>query len=325
MRDAWPDADLGWAVEPAAAPLLERIPDGPTVHVIDTQAWRRSFWRAQTRRSMRESLAALRAPRYKWAFDFQGLIKSAWVSRTSRASVRGLASPDLRESLAARFYDAQAPPSDPHAHIIDRGLGLVASAGAGDGARRFPRLFNAQDEAVVAAGLEPLAGDRFIVVHAAANWQSKQWSTAKWAATGRDLFRRTGMPVLWVWGPAEKRAARHTAALAGEGNTAAFATTLPQLAALLHRARLFVGGDSAPLHLAVAANTPTVGIFGPTSPQSLGPIDADDRTVVSTQPCSHCHQRRCPLGTRACLETLAPESVVSAALERLSRAFAEAG
>lgn len=325
LRDAWPETRLGWAVEPAAAPLIRRIPDGPAVHVLDTYPWRRGFWRSAPRRAMRAALDELRAARYELALDFQGLIKSAIVARVSRASVWGLAKADLREPLAAMLYDVSVPPSDPAAHIIERSLHLAGSAGATTSALRFPRVFGEQDESFVGAALERRGVDRFIVMHHAANWPSKRWPLERQAAVGRDLYRQTGLPILWAWGPGEERDARRAAAAAGEGNAAAFPTTLPQLAALLHRAQLFVGGDSAPLHLAVANKTPTVGIFGPTSPHRLGPIDPADRAVVSVQPCSYCHQRRCPLGTRACLETLAAGDVVAAARERLSMPIAQAG
>ena len=325
LRDAWPSTRLGWAVEPAAAPLLRRIPDGPTVHVLDTRAWRRGFWRSQPLKSMQSTFNELRAARYELALDFQGLIKSAIFARLSGAPVWGLAHTDLREPLAAKLYAVSAPPSDHETHIIERSLHLAASAGVPVSTPRFPPVFNRQDKSFIDAELDQLGIEQFIVMHGVANWQSKRWPLEQQSTVGRDLYRQTGMTVLWVWGPGEEREAHRSAATAGEGNLAAFQSTLPQLSALLHRARLFVGGDSAPLHLAVANKTPTVGIFGPTSPHRLGPIDPADRTVISLQPCSYCHQRRCPLGTRACLETLTASNVVAAAHERLSTSVAQAG
>ena len=53
-----------------------------------------------------------------------------------------------------------------------------------------------------------------------------------------------------------------------------FPTSLTQLIALLKRAKLFVGGDTGPLHLAAACGTPIVGIFGPTDPQRNGPFSS---------------------------------------------------
>lgn len=325
IRDAWPETRLGWAVEPAAAPLVRRLAGPLEVHVVDTASWRRRFWSPATWRAVRRTRAELRAESYELAFDFQGLIKSAQVAHQSGARVFGLARADLREPLAARWYETVAPASPPDAHIVERSLGLVRAAGVPTGQPHFPRLSNEQDEAFVDRELENVGSDRFIVAHGGANWSSKQWPLSVQAAAGRELYRRTGLPVMWLWGPGEEQAARRTAMVAGEGNTAAFATSLPQLAALIRRAGLFIGGDSAPLHLAVACGTPIVAVFGPTSPHRLGPLDPEDRVVTSLQPCSFCHRRRCPLGTRACLETLPADDVVAAALERLSGSMAKVG
>lgn len=318
LRDAWPEAHLGWAVEAAAAPLVRALPGPLQVHVIDTASWRRRPWAPAGWRALRAARDELRAARYEVALDFQGLIKSALVARASGARTFGLAPGDLREPAARRCYDVTAPASDPEAHVVERGLGLARAAGAAAGEIRFPPIGDAADDARVGERLAERGLSEFIVAHGAANWSSKEWPRARLAAAGRELYRRTGLPVLWLWGPGEQSAARRIAAAAGEGNQVAFATDLPQLAALLRRARLFIGGDSAPLHLAVAGGTPTVAWFGPTSPARLGPLDAHDLTVTALQPCSFCHQRRCPLGTRACLESLPAEDVVGAAEQRLA-------
>jgi len=325
LRNGWPSTHLGWAVEPAAAPLLRRIPNGPRVHVLDTQAWRRGFWRRETLRSIRGTINQLRESRYELALDFQGLTKSAIFARLSGAQVWGLANRDLREPLASRLYDVSASASDPEGHIIERSLHLAETAGVSISKSYFPPVYNSEDASLVANELDRLRIEQFIVMHGSANWQSKRWPLEQQATAGRDLYRQTGMTVFWVWGPGEQHEAHHIATTAGEGNMAAFSTTLPQLAALLNRAQLFVGGDSAPLHLAVANQTPAVGVFGPTSPDRLGPIDPADQVVTSLQPCSYCHQRRCPLGTRACLETLTASDVVAAALKRLSTSVAKVG
>lgn len=325
LRDDWPDTRLGWAVEPAAAPLVRALPGPLTVHELDTTAWRRTAWRPSTWSALRRARRELQQPDYEIALDFQGLIKSALVARASGARVIGLSAADAREPLALRWYDETAAPADPDGHIIERSFGVVRAAGATAGQTRFPRIAAEQDFRRVDEQLAGRGIDAFIAAHGAANWSSKRWPLSRLAQTGRELYRGSGVPVLWLWGPGEEQHARRIATTAGEGNAAAFPTTLPQLAALLSRARLFVGGDSAPLHLAVACGTPTVGIFGPTSPQRLGSIDARDVSVISRQPCSFCHRRRCPLGTRACLETLPATDVVSAALQRLADAVAQAG
>ena len=90
-------------------------------------------------------------------------------------------------------------------------------------------------------------------------------------------------------------------------------TNLSELVALLRGAELFVGNDSGPMHLAAALGTPTVGIFGSSSPIWTGPRGAR-ATVVAVEDfrCHPCFLRTCP-EPRFCLETISPRRVLNAA------------
>lgn len=336
LRRAWPSTLLGWAVEPAAAPLVQRLPGPLMVHVLDTHRWRRRWWSPATPGEIRDAIAHLRARRYELAIDFQGLVKSAVVARLSGATVLGLEATEAREPLAARLYHRKVA-VDPDAHVVGQALTLAAAAGAPEAGPAeagttpaFPGLVTPEDRerverALARAGTSGTSGapggpraDRpWVVIHSAHNWESKRWPSGRWAELGRRLHEETRLPVLWIWGPGELERTRRIAGAAGPGNRLAPSTGLTDLAALLESARLFVGGDSAPLHLAVALGTPCVGVFGPTDPARTGPLDPVDQAVHRTLPCSFCHRRSCPLGTRECLEELAADPVVEAALGRL--------
>lgn len=326
LRRSWPGAELGWAVEPAAAELLADLPEPPRLHVLPLGRWRRRPWAPQAWRRARSALAELRRQRYEVAIDFQGLIKSALVARASGAVVHGYGAPDARERWATRLYHETAPQAPP-GHVIDRALHLAAAAGA-DAARpgrhEFPDLPSAAVRESVDRRLRESGTGAFVAVHASGNWPSKRYPGLRWVAVARALHRRTGLRVLWIWGPGERDDIAELADTAGAGSRLAFPTSLPELAALLRRSRLLIGGDSAPLHLAAAVGTPCVGLFGPTDPGRLGPPAPRDIAVRRLLVCSHCHRRRCPLGTLQCLDEIEPGELVEAALRRLETAGAAA-
>ena len=89
----------------------------------------------------------------------------------------------------------------------------------------------------------------------------KQWPVEHF----RELARRIGKEALVVWGPGERSLAEAV------GAELAPPTTLRELARLLRNARLVIAGDTGPLHLAAALQTPVVGLYGPTSPARNGP------------------------------------------------------
>lgn len=319
LRSQWPEADIGWAVEEAAADLVSALP-GVRVHLLPIQRWRRQLGAPRTWREIAAARRRLREIGYELAIDFQGLLKSAIVARASGAEVLGLSGGDAREPAAVRLYHRAAPELDGPTHAIDRAVHLARAAGASADRAAWPPLFDDAAAARVEARLREMGVDRFVALHAAANWPSKRYPSDRLVEAARRLHADTGDPVLWIWGPGEREEIADLAARAGTGNVPAFGTTLPELAALLQRARLFVGGDSAPLHLAVALGTPVVAIFGPTDPALLGPRRPEDVVVRRVLECSHCHSRRCPLGTLECLESISPDEIVAAAQERLRRA-----
>lgn len=106
---------------------------------------------------------------------------------------------------------------------------------------------------------------------------------------------------------------RETPAAAPGGYDLVGRTSLAGLAALMRGADLFVGNDSGPMHLAAALGTPTVGIFGSSSPIWTGPRGAR-ATVVAVEDfrCHPCFLRACP-EPRFCLETITPRRVMNAA------------
>ncbi len=78
------------------------------------------------------------------------------------------------------------------------------------------------------------------------------------------------------YGPGEGDLAEALKAAAGESDPLLWNEELGPLMALLQNARCVVGGDTGPLHLAIALGTPAVGIYGPTDPARNGPYNSRD-------------------------------------------------
>jgi ADP-heptose:LPS heptosyltransferase len=98
---------------------------------------------------------------------------------------------------------------------------------------------------------------------------------------------------------------------------------LAELRALVARSRLFVGGDTGPLHIAATTATPVVGVFGPTLPERSSPwrdpAHPTAAVAVAGLPCRPCDQHECVPGDFRCLTTLRPEEVLAAAERLLKR------
>src|SRR5690606_37505923 len=113
-----------------------------------------------------ESLRDVRAERYDFAVDFQGLVKSAVVASAARPErIYGFHQSQVREKLAALFYSNKA--TSRAAHVVDKNLDLAGAAGAGTVLKSFP-LPPGRQEA-------PLPGGPYVLACPLAGWRSKQW------------------------------------------------------------------------------------------------------------------------------------------------------
>lgn len=100
------------------------------------------------------------------------------------------------------------------------------------------------------------------------------------------------------------------------------ATSLADLMALMQRASIVLAGDTGPAHLAAAAGTPIVGVYGPTDPARNGPWSPSDVAVSRFAACACHHKRRCT-AKQWCLGTMGVDEVVAAVERRLLAATVE--
>jgi lipopolysaccharide heptosyltransferase I len=263
LRERFPDAFLAWAVESRAAALL-RGHEALDELIELPRGWLKSpsgVWRLRRR---------LHDLRFDTAIDVQSLTKSAILAWLSGAKRRiGFGNPGGRE-LSKWFNNQRVDPTT--THVVDRYVELLRPLGIESPTVRFQVPEREADRAAaerIIGELGVAAG--FAIVNPGAGWPSKLWPTDRYAAVARHLGDAWHLPTIVVWaGPAERAMAERIAA-AGSMVSVAPPTTLPELAALARRAKLFVGADTGPLHLAAAVGTPCVGLYGPWPAARHGP------------------------------------------------------
>ena len=297
LRRAFPEASLGWVIEERWAELLCTLPEprsGPRsprrplidrVHTVNTKKWRRSLFSIQTWEQIAAGLSELRAQRYQVAVDFQGAVRSALLSRWSGAPmVYGSAQP--RENVASMFYARQVMVRGNH--IVEQNLSLAEAVA--HRSLEMPEVEFPHDQAVEKQCEDRLAGIRdFVLLNPGAGWGAKQWPAERYGQVARRLAE-DGLKSLINFGPGEEPLVR-AVELASDGTAQGVAGSLTELIALTRRARLFIGGDTGPTHLAAALGIPVVAIFGPTNPARNGPFGT--RSIVLRSPASPTtHSRR---------------------------------
>ena len=349
LRRAFPESRIDWLVEERWLPLLAGNPDLDEVITADTIAWRRSLMRRATWQAMRRCRRQLLARRYQIAMDFQGLYKSGLMARLSGAKeVFGFDARFCREPGAAVFYDRVIVPDG--THVVDLNLslarqvhlalspqGVVGSlarrtvteyVSASEVKAKFPdevKFFLPRSEEAEAYVKQQLAAaqvTKFLVVNPGGGWKSKCWLPERYGELCRRLIRSRGSPTQgWSavvsYGPGEESLVDAVRQAAGDVTLAAFPADLRQLMALLRRAAIFIGGDTGPLHLAVAVGTPVVGLYGPTDPARNGPYSALDVVVCNREYGGVTHRREWEYSLS--MLSITVEQVIGAVEQRLGR------
>jgi len=163
----------------------------------------------------------------------------------------------------------------------------------------------------------------FVAVHAGASFPGRRWQPERFAAVIDRISAETGLDVVLVGGPQENEATDRIMALAkAPVVNLSGALSLETMLALLKEARLFLGNESGPMHIAAAAGTPVVGLFGLTSPVRWAPVGVPSISLRPSMPCACVGGDLCrPMdpSKACCVWRLEVEPVVDAVRELLSR------
>ena len=306
LRRAHPGARIDWAVDARHSELLELVPVlDRRVPISTGGAW-----------SVLAAVRELRKYTYDVALDLQGLLKSAVLARLSGAKrVVGFPSALLRERTARPFYTETAGEAAPH--VIHKNLSALTALGVRVADVEFP--IEDRRPAVVAEARSRLGiggGERFALLNPGAAWPNKRWPPVYFAEVARALRSRHALQSLVLWGP-DERALAQGIVDASEGSAAVSPeTAIADLVSLSKAAALMVSGDTGPMHIAAAAGTPIVGIFGPTDPGRNGPWAEDDLSVSRYRTCACHYQRQCRIKAW-CLVDIGPREVMELVARRL--------
>jgi lipopolysaccharide heptosyltransferase II len=200
-------------------------------------------------------------------------------------------------------------------HEVQRQLDLVATVGfrTSDEHLSFevPALAEWQiEERLGRLGVS--ARQTYLVVHPGATAPSRRYPLEQFAVAAETLARE-GCTVIFT-GSAQERVdvQRIQSLMQSPSHSLAGQLTLPELAALIRRARVLISNNTGPVHLAAAVGTPVVDLYALTNPQHT-PWGVPQRVLFHDVPCKYCYKSVCPQGHQDCLAKVPPLAVVEAA------------
>ena len=329
LHRAYPDAEIDMLVRPSTAGVLAGQPDVTRIITYEPNVWRRptSLIKPRNWAGALRLIETLRATHYDLCVSISGDWASvlAWTSGARRRvgyageAYQGL----LTDAVPGGRYTVRQ-------HEIEYVRALARAAGGICANDDLPRLHvepgaatgiqRTLERAGIAGGNRPL-----VVLHPGAqNGMAKRWPTESWAALADLLVAQLGARIVLTGVPGDaaisgaivRRARQRIADLTGR-------TSLPELIALLAHCDVLVSGDSGPLHIASALDTPVVGLYGPTDPAISGPLGPNAIVLRRRIWCGPCYDARatadCRFSNPVCMKGISPEMTLAAVRRQLLR------
>ncbi len=316
LRAAYPHARLTWLVEPPAASLLEELSWLDEVLVFPRPELRRALVGARLPSLVRDAgrlVRSLRDRHFDLVVDFHSILRSGVLSWLSGAPRRvGYAPPFGREG-AHWFATELARLSPRRQSRFDRNEALVRYLGLDQAMEPRPLAVSPARLELARKALGP--GPAPVALHPGTSdgTAHKRWTPEGYGALARALAE-DGTPSIVTCGPARDDRAFADAVIEAAGGAARAAPTtasLLDLAAVFQASRLYVGGDTGPLHVASLVGTPVLQLMGPTDPIENQPFgETPSRRVRVQIGCNPC-RRGC--AAAACMRAIHPDAVIQAA------------
>ncbi|WP_024304243.1 putative lipopolysaccharide heptosyltransferase III [Pseudogulbenkiania sp. MAI-1] len=322
-----PHAELDALLYHDTRDMITQHPAVSQVFTIDRQ-WKRLGVVGQLKAEL-ALLARLKARRYDLVVHLTEHKRGAWLTRLLKPRWAVARSGDYGKFFARSFTHRYPVVAGNRRHTVELHLDALRRIGIQPAAdqRALTLVPGANAEALAAAklaalGLQP---GGYILIHPTSRWLFKTWPVEHMAAL-IDALTARGEQVLLTAAPdqaelamleqIQQRLARPVASLAGQ-------LTLKELAAVIGQARLFVGMDSVPMHMAAALQTPTVALFGPSGDIEWGPWRVPHRLLTEPLPCRPCGRDGCGGGKISeCLTLIGPERALAAIDELLAEVSA---
>jgi lipopolysaccharide heptosyltransferase I len=297
LKKTYPDSEITWVVEEAAAGILEGHPFINRLLISRRKSWlrklRNPFTCLRGLGGIIGFIRELRDTRYDIAIDFQGLLKSGIVIGLARAKRKvGF---DRTRELSYLFLNERMPAYDIERHALDRYLDVARYLGARDTSPVCTLPIDRELGTIrqrLAGAKQP--DQRIVVVNPVARWKTKLWKERNFAELADRLVREKNAAVIFTGSSGDRELIERVRTMMREKSLNwAGEITLKELAALASLADLFITTDTGPMHLAAAAGARIVSLFGPTAPWRTGPYGKQHVVVRSGIDCSPCFQREC--------------------------------
>lgn len=279
LRERFPKAKISWLVHPQFSGFVPEKPIIDEVIYFDKAAFKK-LGLLEKLKFIYNFRKELHSKHFDLVIDMQGLFKSALVAALTGTKEK-IGYCEMREGSG--FISKAICGVHSKEHVIERYLDVARYLGATIKEIKFPMPNLIEEQRSVTTKLAAAVRNipRYVVFVVGARWESKEWSPSNFAKLA-DKVCADGSYVVLAGGPDEVKKGEQ---VISEANTDQIInligkTSLRELASLIDGAKIFVSGDTGPLHVAAALKKPLIALYGPTLADRTGPYGSENSTVI---------------------------------------------
>jgi heptosyltransferase-1 len=288
IRQAFPDASISWIADTAGAKLLQNFQG--IDHIIELKLKNNSL---QSKYQQLKHLIDHYRGTFDLIIDFQGLLKSALIGFLLKGKSIGFHSTNLREKLARLFYHHQADffPED-NQHVIYKNMQLIKPLTncQGDSVQYPLKPLTDSSELEQFYRQNDLRPGHYLILNIGATWSTKLLDTDTYKEIIYGL--QTENKIILLWGNLQEKELARQIADHTDAVPAIF-LNFSDLILFIKNSAITITSDTLALHIADMVNTPTVGLFGPTSPFRNGSLLPSSIAVYKKTGCGFCYKKKC--------------------------------
>jgi heptosyltransferase-1 len=278
-----PGAKIYWLVNKGFAGFLEGNPYVDEVIEFDRETLGRMWYSTEAWEEFKRLVKRLRGEKFDVVLDFQGLLRTAILGRLSGCKVR-IGMKDAREGATFFYTDIVGKPVGSE-HVVDHYAEMTELLWVEGGRLVFDI---ARNEVAEAAAMQTLrsegASGAYAVIVAGASNEAKQWPIERYAQLAERIAQGYGLTMVATGSAQEAGTVEKLSKLAKvKVVDMAGKTNLPELVEVLRRAKLVVGNDTGPTHIAAGLGVPMVVVFGQINPARLHPYGRKE-CVAAVEP-----------------------------------------
>ncbi|MBU1154020.1 glycosyltransferase family 9 protein [bacterium] len=295
LRDKYPKSFIAWTVESKAYPILEGHSSIDEIILFD-------------RRNILNYLRKIRSYRFDLVIDLQRLLKSGLITYLSKAKNRLGFDKKRCKEYNYLFTNLKIPSFSDNKHIIYQYLEFADYLGIKDVKIKYD-LFIPD----LTRKYKDIIKDRRskLIINIGASKKANIWFPELFAELIETIKEQYKFNLILTGGASDRTLAKEIKDLTNvDYINLVGKTTLKELAFIIKNGHLYIGCDTGPTHLAVAVNTPVIGLYGSSNPKRNGPLGYGEYLIYKDLDCAPCRKKECQYGDNRCMREIKVKDVM---------------